>query len=43
MSGSLWVVVAVAVVIGALRWTLADLLLDRFGWLSDWMRGDGQA
>ena len=38
MSGSLWIWVALVSAIGALRWTLADLLLDRFGWLTDWMR-----
>ena len=43
MSRVVWlfaVLAPVAVVILGLRWSLTDLLLDRFGWHSDsWTRG----
>ena len=42
MSSSLWILGAVGVVIVALRWTLADLVLDQVGWLTDWLRRGGQ-
>ena len=43
LSLSAWIVVVVVAVaaLATLRWEVADLLLDRFGALMDWLRRGG--
>ena len=43
LSLSAWIVVEVVVVaaLATLRWEVADLMLERFGALMDWLRRGG--